>query len=164
MIRSMSKEFSPMGRVAVQVKIENFTDLALANGGVLGEEDVRSVVVEDALIDTGATAVSLPTRMIEELGLKEVETRRVRTAAGVIEATLYSAVRLSVQGRWCTVDVMQVPNEIPVLIGQVPLEIMDFVVDPASRTLIANPRHDGEWMMEAYAADDSEPPGSDAGA
>ncbi len=54
------------------------------------------------------------------------------------------------QGRDCTVDVVEVPDEVPVLIGQIPLEILDFVVDPANRKLIGNPAHGGEHMFEMY--------------
>jgi hypothetical protein len=37
-----------------------------------------------------------------------------------------------------------------VLIGQVPLEMLDFVVDPQSQRLIGNPEHGGEQMLELY--------------
>ena len=154
MPRVMTEEFTPMGRVVVEAKIENFTDLAFADQGVMPEEDVRSVIVSDALIDTGATMVSLPGDMIRKLGLKKVRTRRMNTAGGPVEADHYSAIRLTVQERDCVIDVMELPEGVPPLIGQVPLELLDFVVNPADRTLIGNPRHDGEWVYEAYCATD----------
>jgi hypothetical protein len=55
-----------------------------------------------------------------------------------------------VQGRDCVVDVADIPDDCPVLIGQVPLELMDWVVDPAARRLIGNPEHNGEWMGEIF--------------
>jgi hypothetical protein len=33
--------------------------------------------------------------------------------------------------------------------GQVPLELMDWVVDPGRQRLIGNPEHGGEEMIEA---------------
>ena len=42
------------------------------------------------------------------------------------------------------------PDDCPVLIGQIPLEALDFVVDPANRRLIGNPAHGGEQMIELY--------------
>ena len=47
-------------------------------------------------------------------------------------------------------DVMEVPDDTPVLIGQLPLEQLDFVVDLQSRSLIGNPAHGGEQMYELY--------------
>jgi hypothetical protein len=40
----------------------------------------------------------------------------------------------------------------PVLIGQLPLESLDFVVDPIGRRLIGNPDHGGEHMMDLLEA------------
>ena len=36
------------------------------------------------------------------------------------------------------------------LLGQVPLELLDFVVDTEGRRLIPNPLHRGEQMTEEY--------------
>ena len=72
------------------------------------------------------------------------------TSAGPTEAVMYDAVRLTIQGRECTMDVIEVPDTVPVLIGQIPLEHLDFVIDPRSRTLIGNPAHGGEHMYESY--------------
>jgi hypothetical protein len=64
--------------------------------------------------------------------------------------TVYQAVRLTVQDRDCTVDVLEVPDSVPVLIGQVALEVLDFVVDLPNRRLIGNPAHGGQQMFEVY--------------
>jgi predicted aspartyl protease len=101
-------------------------------------------------VDTGATMLSLPTSIIRQLGLTKQSTRRVTTSKGVDQADVYSAVKLAVQGRTCTVDVLEVPDEVPVLIGQIPMEYLDFVVDLQSRSLIGNPAHGGEQMYEMY--------------
>lgn len=51
-------------------------------------------------------------------------------------------------GRDITTDAMEVPDDVPVLIGQIPLEFMDSVVDPGSPLLIGNPAHGGEHILE----------------
>ena len=63
---------------------------------------------------------------------------------------MYDAVRLTIQGRTCTMEVMEVPDTVPILIGQIPLEHLDFVVDMRNRTLIGNPAHGGEQVYELY--------------
>jgi predicted aspartyl protease len=139
-----------MGRVLTEAMIENLKDLWDAERNLLPPEKVRRIVVKDALVDTGATMLSVPTRLIRQLGLGRVNTRRVRTSGGASEATIYDAVRLTIQGRFCTMDVMELPDDVPVLIGQLPLEELDFVVDPATCSLIGNPAHGGEHIIEAY--------------
>ena len=69
---------------------------------------------------------------------------------GITVTTANGAVRLTVQDRECTVDVCEVPDDCPVLIGQVPLELLDFVVDPVNQRLIGNPEHGGEQMYDLF--------------
>src|SRR5205823_5556746 len=114
-----------MGRTVVPAKIENLKDLYAVTMGTQKPENVRWVETPDALVDAGATLLSLPTRVIDQLGLQRVRKRRVRTSAGYVEAHVCDAVRLTVQGRECTIDVAEVPDMSPVLIGQVPLELLD---------------------------------------
>ena len=94
--------------------------------------------------------LSLPPRLIRQLGLLRHRTRTARTAAGTSSFGIYEAVRLTIQGRDCVVEVAEVPDNCPPLIGQVPLEMLDFVVDPVGQALIGNPYHDGEHMFELY--------------
>ncbi len=139
-----------MGRVTTEVLIENFDDLWAVRRKLLIVDDVRRIVIPDALVDTGATGLSLPKKVIRKLGLVKIGTRPVRTTAGVRIAATYNPVNLTIQGRTCVLDVIEVPDDVPVLIGQVPLELLDFVVDLRRRKLIGNPAHGGEHMYEQY--------------
>jgi predicted aspartyl protease len=146
----MAIETDTMGRVVTEASIENLKDLWDAERGLRPREEARRVDVDNALVDTGATLLSLPTRLIRQLGLNEQYRKRVTSSVGIAEAGVYDAVRLTIRGRSCTMDVMEVPDDVPVLIGQLPLEHLDFVIDPRSRTLVGNPAHGGEHMYELY--------------
>jgi len=143
-------EPDPVGRVLTEARIESLEDLWAVKQGLRTPDEARSVTVTDALVDTGATLLSLPTALINRLGLSKVSSKQVRSSFGVSEASLYEAVRLTIGGRSCTMDVMEVPDDVPVLIGQLPLEHLDFVVDLRSRSLIGNPAHGGEHVYELY--------------
>jgi clan AA aspartic protease len=143
-------EMETRGRVTTEVTIENLGDLFLVKRGVILPDQIRQVIVPDALVDTGAMFLSLPTRIIQQLGLEKVSTRRVTASTGHTETNQYTAVRLTIKDRFCTVDVLEVPDNVPVLIGQIPLEALDFVVDLRSRSLIGNPEHGGELMYDMY--------------
>jgi clan AA aspartic protease len=143
-------ETQEMDRVTTEATIENVGDLWDAAKGRITEEGVRRITVDDALVDTGATLLSLPTRYIRQLGLKKSGQRRVTSSKGRTLADMYSAVKLTIMGRECTMDVLEVPDDVPVLIGQIPLGHLDFVVDPRSQKLIGNPRHGGEHAYEMY--------------
>ncbi len=111
---------------------------------------IRRITVTDALVDTGATMLSLPRHMIRDLGLAKRHTRRVRTSRGLHDADIYDTVRLTIGGRDCPTDVIEVPDDTPVLVGQIPLEALDYVVDLRARRLIGNPDHGGELMYDLY--------------
>jgi clan AA aspartic protease len=139
-----------MGRVTVTAKIENVDDLALASAGTISQDQVRRIEVDDALVDTGATILSIPRSLIQKLGLKPFRTRTAVTSAGTVTVQVYGTARLTIQGRDCPTDVTELPDDCPVLIGQIPLESLDFVVDPNGRRLIGNPAHGGEHVIELY--------------
>ncbi len=143
-------ETEAMGRVLTEATIENLDDLWDVRKGLKVPGEVRRVIVGDALVDTGATLLSLPRSLIERLGLVQSGMKRVRSSVGPGEARLFEAVRLTIQGRSCTMDVLEVPDDVPVLIGQLPLEHLDFVVDLRTHTLIGNPAHGGEHTYELY--------------
>src|SRR5437660_1489221 len=129
-------ETATMGRVQVAARLENLEDVYKAAQGALPAKQVRAVEVTDALIDTGATGLLVPRRLIAQLGLTLLRTRPARTIAGRVEVSMYRAVRLTVQGRDCISDVGEIGDSLSVVIGQVPLELMDWVVDPKGRRLI----------------------------
>jgi predicted aspartyl protease len=136
--------------VVVSTRIENLSDLTMVAKGLLQQENVRRLETPDALVDTGATLLSLPKSLVQQLGLERHRTRTARTAAGIISFGIYEPVRLTVQDRDCIVEVAEIPDECPALIGQIPLELLDFVVDPAGGKLIGNPDHGGEQMIDMF--------------
>lgn len=138
-----------MGRVTVEVLVENYGDVDRAARGDMEPERVRRLTVE-ALVDTGATYLSLPKSLIEQLGLIPVQRRRVRIANGVVERQVFATAQMTVQGRDCRGDIMELPEDCTPLLGQLALESMDWWVDLTNRRLVGNPEHGGEWISEAY--------------
>lgn len=139
-----------MGKVEVAAKLENQYDVTRLQLGEITRAEVRTVDVPLALVDTGATGLCVPRSLIDQLGLLPQNKKRVRTANGYVERTIFGPVRLTIQERECRCDVTELPDECPVLIGQIPLEDLDFVVDPNGRRLIGNPAHGGVAMHEQF--------------
>ena len=134
-------------RHTTEIKLANLSDLFLVQAGVKNPEDVRRLTVADALVDTGATRLCLPTSLIERLGLTPVEQRFARTAAGIMERTLYSEVEYTLLERSGTIRVTNLPEGSPTLIGHMVLEDLDLCVD-MRRGLIYNPAHGDDWIEE----------------
>jgi clan AA aspartic protease len=104
----------------------------------------------EALVDTGATRLCLKPSVIEELGLQRVDAVRSRTTNGEAIRFKYEPVQLELMGRKENFDVIEVLESVPNLLGQVPLEVLDLVVDSKGQKLIPNPAHGGEQMTEEY--------------
>ena len=137
-----------VGRVTTRIRVENLEDLLAVRSGRLANDQVRRVEIMEALVDTGSTMFALPKRYVELLGLKKMRDRTVVSSSGVKSAEVFDAVRLTIMGRDCTVEVMQVPDVVPALVGQIPLEVLDLVVNPVAGTLTGNPAHGGEHVLE----------------
>jgi hypothetical protein len=148
--REFIMETETMGRVLAEATIENMEDLWEVKRGMRPAEEARRLIVSNALADTGASLLSMPTSLIRQLGLAQTGTKRVTSSAGPTQAAVYGPVRLQVMGRDCLEEVLEVPDGVPVLIGQLPLEHLDLVVNPCNHTLMGNPEHGGEHMYELY--------------
>jgi len=138
-----------VGRVVVRVNVENYADIERAEAGEIPAEKVRRVAV-DALIDSGAAYFCLPKSLIDRLGLRFRKKKETKTVAGAMDLGIYAAARIEVQGRDCVTEVMELPEGRQCLLGQVPLELMDWWIDANNQRLVGNPEHGGEWMAEAF--------------
>lgn len=134
-------------RHTTEIKLVNLSDLLLVQVGAMEPEEVRRLTVEDALVDTGATRLCLPTSLIEQLGLRAIDKRTARTAAGIVERTIYSEVEYTLLERSSTIRVTDLPEGSPVLVGHMVLEELDLCVD-MKRGLIYNPAHGDDWIEE----------------
>jgi hypothetical protein len=92
-----------MGRVLTEATIENLEDLWAVKRGLLSADQVRRLVVPDALVDTGATLLSLPTRLVQELGLSKTSSKRVSSSLGLGGRTFtrpYASRSRAAPARW----------------------------------------------------------------
>jgi clan AA aspartic protease len=128
-----------MGKVMETLKLTNDYDFAAAQAGTRQPSDVRSVEIT-ALVDTGATMLVLPAEVVEALGLPPRGQRKVRYADDRVETVPWVVgVKVEVRGREAVVSALVGPRGSTALLGQIPLEEMDFTVDPKSRELRPNP-------------------------
>ena len=63
---------------------------------------------------------------------------------------LFAPVELEIQGRNTQYQVTELPDDLPNIVGQIPLESMDWVIDVAGQRLIGNPAHGGELLHEEF--------------
>lgn len=138
-----------MGKVTVQMKVQNWGDLELIATGKR-RRPARRMEVE-ALVDTGTVKLYLQTTLIGKLGLRPISEVRSRTMSDTtVTRRVFSPVDLEIQGRSGRFDVIEIPDSLPNLVGQIPLEDLDLVVDCQGRRLIPNPEHKNGVMYDEF--------------
>jgi clan AA aspartic protease len=114
--------------------------------------DVRSTEVE-ALVDTGATMMVLPADAVSQLGLLPAGYRKVRYADGrIAEVPWVSGIRITILGRETVINALVEAAGTTPLIGQIPLEELDLLVDPKSRELRVNPASPDAPLLDLLSA------------
>jgi predicted aspartyl protease len=138
-----------MGKVITPIRVENWLDAELVAAGSRTEK-ARTVETE-ALVDTGAVKFYLKSSLIRELGLRPIGEIQTRTMSNRSEArTVYAPVILEIQGRTGRFDVVETPDSLPNIVGQIPLEDLDWVVDCRNQRLIPNPEHKNGELADEF--------------
>jgi clan AA aspartic protease len=99
--------------------------------------ELQPVEVE-ALADSGAVHLCIPPHIQLQLGLEEIERKEVTVADGRKQLVAYvGPVELRFKNRVGFAGALVLGDE--VLLGAIPMEDMDLVVVPKTRTLDVNP-------------------------
>jgi hypothetical protein len=56
-------------------------------------------------------------------------------------------VRIGFDERFSISEALILPGDSEPLLGAIPMEAMDLVVNPSTQTLSGNPKHGGEWIL-----------------
>jgi clan AA aspartic protease len=128
-----------MGEVVVKVRLENYAIAEAVRKG-LTKQDVPSVDV-DAIVDTGARMLAIPEDLARALELTRIRETNVKYADGSRDVReVVGALTITVGDRSGTVDAIVLPKGSETLLGQVPLEVLDMLVDCNNQELIPNPK------------------------
>ena len=89
-----------------------------------------------ALVDTGASYLSLPRSVLGRLGYRSLDTQRVVFATGQSAVWHVTEVKVRLEGRERTVIAFLADDAAPTLIGAQTLESFGLGVDPLGRRLV----------------------------
>jgi len=124
-----------MGNVFAEITLRNCGDVTSAQRGFIPDKNVRTLTVT-ALVDTGAMTLVINEDICRKLGLTTVGTRTVYLAGG---EEAFCKITEPVQIHWRDRDAVcnawVLPGEDEPLLGVIPLEYMDLIVDPVHNEL-----------------------------
>lgn len=124
-----------MGLVYADLEIVNSDDIALAIHGYLQKENIRKANVR-ALVDSGAYMMCINENIKNQLGLKVITTQVAELANGMKETyEIVGPIEVNFKNRSTSCRAMVLPGDSEVLLGAIPMEDMDVVIDPKMQTL-----------------------------
>lgn len=130
-----------MGLVYAEVESANGSDMYLFRQGLLGEEKIKQVTI-NALVDSGAYMLCINENVKAQLDLLLIEKQFSRLAdETLLELEVVGPVEIRFENRSTTVRAIVLPGNSEVLLGAIPIEDMDVLIDPKRQKLVVNPEH-----------------------
>ena len=125
--------------IRTRVRLWNLADEVLAQRGIILSQEVRSVELEEAIVDTGAVRLVLNEELVQTLGLPQVGEIRVRYADNrTARKRVAGQVAVEIMGRTGIFNAVIEERGQP-LIGMIVLEDLDLWPDPQRGILTTNP-------------------------
>jgi clan AA aspartic protease len=98
-------------------------------------KEVRQVTLQ-AVVDTGASMLVINEELRQKLGLTLEGKRKTHFANGMeTECGITEPVRIRWKDRFCNCSAVVIPDAKQTLLGAIPLEDMDLLVDPVRQQL-----------------------------
>ena len=128
-----------MGLVHTEIELIRADDLALERAGHIKNTDVRKMRVK-ALVDSGALMLGINENIQAQLQLPKIDEEVATLADGSkVLLDLVGPIQVRFENRKTTVDALVLPGENEVLLGAIPMEGLDVIIDPGKQKMIINP-------------------------
>jgi len=128
-----------MGYVYAEIQLTNEDDLAFHRRGWAAENEIRRVTTK-ALVDSAAYDLIINKETQDQLQLPVLGKRAIRLAdETIIEVDIVGPVEVRFETRATTVRALVIPDTEEVLLGAIPLEGLDVIIDPLRERLLVNP-------------------------
>lgn len=130
-----------VGLVYAEIDLSNAGDVYNFRQGLIAEDKVKKVTLK-ALVDSGAINLSINETVRGQLGLPFIEKQFATLAdETLIEVDVVGPIEVRFQNRRTSVDAIVLPGDSEVLLGAIPMEDMDVLIDPRQQKLVVNPKH-----------------------
>ncbi|CAH2573298.1 MAG: clan AA aspartic protease [Planktothrix rubescens PR222] len=128
-----------MGLTYAEIEIANAGEIYLAQKGYILPENVKKITVK-ALVDSGAYMLAINESIKLQLDLPKLEEQIAELADGSkLKLEIVGPVEVRFENRSTTCRAMVLSGDAEVLLGTIPLEDMDVLIDPRQQRLIVNP-------------------------
>ena len=125
-----------MGLVYEKITLKNAGDVIMVNRGITNESEIRQTTIT-AMVDTGAGTLVINEAVRQQLGLDVVGERRATLANEAKEiCKITEPVEVHWNNRFTAVSALVISGTSEVLLGAIPFEGLDLMVDPTQQRLV----------------------------
>ena len=125
-----------MGTVYADITLKKAADSSNYEQGLIKEEDVHSVSVT-AIVDTGAMSLVINEELCKKLNLSIKGEKKALVANGQrVLCKLTEPVEIYWKDRYSSMPAVVIPGAEKVLLGVIPLEDMDLIVNTVTHELV----------------------------
>ena len=130
-----------MKKVFADIEIINLPDLLMAGRGYMDQSEVKRMRVR-ARVDDEVITLCINENLQEFLQLPLCGKKPVILANGQrVECDVVGPVEIRFKNRDATCNAWVLPGDSEPLLGMIPLEELDVLIDPVRQELIVNPAH-----------------------
>jgi len=129
-----------MGLIYAEIELTSTEDLMLHRRGSLSEDKIKRMRIR-AMVDSGAYMLVITDHIRHQLDLPLIQEQVFRLADdSEIRGEVVGPVEVRFENRSTTVRAVVLPGAEEPLLGSIPLEDLDVVIDPKQQRLIVNPK------------------------
>lgn len=130
-----------MGAVHAEIELINGADYLDARRHVIGEDEVRCTRVR-MLVDSGSYLMAINENIQAYLNLHFKYRQYATLADGrVLECDVVGPIEVKFANRRATCNAFVLPGDSEPLLGAIPMEEMDVMIDMKRQELVVNPEH-----------------------
>ena len=128
-----------MGLIYAELELVSADDKALVRKGYLREKELKRETVR-ALVDTGAYMMCINEHIKTQLDLPFVRNTEAELADGSIQSVqVVGPLIVNFANRTTSCNAIVMPGNAEILLGAIPMEDLDVVLNPLKQTIEVNP-------------------------
>lgn len=128
-----------MGFVYAEIELVSTEDIALHRRGFLAEDKIKRIRIR-AMVDSGSYMLVITDDIRRQLDLPLIQEQVFRLADdSEVKGEVVGPVEVHFENRSTTTRAVVLPGAQEPLLGSIPIEDLDVVIDPKQQRLMVNP-------------------------
>ena len=137
-----------MGLIYADIELINGEDIVMARRGYMDRDEIKRIKL-NILVDTGSYMLAINENIQSILQLPVTEKKRAQLATGEsVWCDVVAPIQILFQNRTSNCSALVLPGDAEPLLGAIPMEDMDVLINPLRQELTVNPESPDYALMK----------------